>query len=80
MPMDSVTDENVSSIMKDKDDTEIELSVLINTTLEQMWLYELNVFQTNYNTYKKKREKIQSGETKQSVKKVTKSKVLKLKK
>ena len=78
MPMDSVTDENVSSIMKEKEDTEIELSVLIKTPLEQMWLHELSVFQTNYNTYKKKREKIQSGETK-PVKRVTKSKVLKIK-
>jgi DNA topoisomerase-2 len=80
MPMDSVTDENVSSIMKEKEDTEMELSVLINTTLEKMWSNELSSFQTHYNTYKKKREKIQAGETKQSVKKVTKSKVLKIKK
>lgn len=80
MPMDSVTDENVSSIMKDKEDTEMELSVLINTTLEQMWLHELNVFQTNYNIYKKKREQIQCGGTNKSVKKMTNSKVLKIKK
>jgi hypothetical protein len=80
MPMDSVTDENVSSIMKEKEDTEMELSVLISTTLEKMWSNELSIFQTHYNTYKKKREKIQAGETKQSVKNVTKSKVLKIKK
>jgi DNA topoisomerase-2 len=80
MPMDSVTEENVSSIMKERADTEEELSVLVNTTLQQMWLHELSLFKKNYTTYKQKRDKIQLGQEKQTVKKVTKSKVLKIKK
>ena len=82
MPMDSVTDENVASIMKEKDDTQIELTVLTNTTLEQMWLGELTTFKTNYMTYRQKREKIQAGQVKPAAagKKVTKNNVLKIKK
>ena len=80
MPMDSVTEENVSSIMKERADTEEELSVLVNTTLQQMWLHELSLFKKNYTTYKQKRDKIQLGQEKQTIKKVTKSKVLKIKK
>jgi len=82
MPMDSVTDENVASIMKEKDDTQMELTVLTNTTLEQMWLGELATFKKNYMTYRQKREKIQAGQVKPAAagKKVTKSNVLKIKK
>jgi DNA topoisomerase-2 len=82
MPMDSVTDENVASIMKEKEDTQIELTVLTNTTLEQMWLGELATFKKNYMTYRQKREKIQAGQVKPAAagKKVTKSNVLKIKK
>jgi len=82
MPMDSVTDENVVSIMKEKDDTQMELTVLTNTTLEQMWLGELATFKKNYMTYRQKREKIQAGQVKPAAagKKVTKSNVLKIKK
>ena len=82
MPMDSVTDENVASIMKEKDDTQMELTVLTNTTLEQMWLGELATFKKNYMTYRQKREKIQAGQVKPAAagKKVTKNNVLKIKK
>ena len=82
MPMDSVTDENVTAIMKEKDDTQMELTVLTNTTLEQMWLGELATFKKNYITYKQKREKIQAGQVKPAAagKKATKINVLKIKK
>ncbi len=61
MPMDSVTEENVASIMKEKDTTAMELNVLIATTVEQMWLHELSVLEKEYLHYKQKREKIQLG-------------------
>ena len=61
MPMDSVTQENVDAIMKEKADTETELAMLKTTTLEQMWSTELGVLDTQYDLYKKKREIIQSG-------------------
>ena len=59
MPMDSVTEEHVAKILKEKTDTEEELETLLATTLEQMWMKELDVFSTEYAGYKSKREKIQ---------------------
>lgn len=61
MPMDSVTEENVANIMKEKADTESELDVLKTTSLETMWLRELEHLEKEYDGYKKKREIIQSG-------------------
>jgi DNA topoisomerase-2 len=75
MPMDSVTEENVASIMKEKADTETELAILRATTLETMWLNELDSLEKEYDIYKKKREVIQTGErTTNEKKKVLKKK------
>ena len=63
MPMDSVTQENVQSILKEKEETEKELNILTATTLEKMWLSELDEFEREYGVYKKRREQIQSGST-----------------
>lgn len=70
MPMDSVTNENVDKLRKERDDALRELEVLRGTTLEQMWAQELNVLETKYKQYKTKREEIQSAAPK--AKKVTK--------
>tara|TARA_B110000879_G_scaffold212788_1_gene310935 strand:- start:1898 stop:5413 length:3516 start_codon:yes stop_codon:yes gene_type:complete len=81
MPMDSVTDENVSSILKEHTDTEKELDVLKRTKLETMWKHELQTLLSHYNVYKQKREKIQLGDGK-NIKKnaqLKKQKVLKVK-
>ena len=80
MPMDSVTDENVSSIMKEKADTEMELATLKNTTLEQMWSNELITLKEHYLVYKQKREKIQAGQAKQTTKPSAKGKTLLIRK
>ena len=61
MPMDSVTQENVQSILKEKEETEKELNILTATTLEKMWLSELDEFEREYGVYKKRREQIQTG-------------------
>ena len=61
MPMDSVTQENVQNILKEKEETEKELSDLAATTLEKMWLRELDEFENEYSNYKKRRENIQRG-------------------
>lgn len=58
MPMDSVTQENVDNIMKEKSDTEAELDKIRNTTLQKMWLVELNHLEKEYMKYKTKREKL----------------------
>ena len=63
MPMDSVTEENVANIMKEKETTEHELDILKKTTVEKMWIGELNDLEKEYVKYKIKREKIQAGES-----------------
>jgi DNA topoisomerase-2 len=62
MPMDSVTEENVTNIMKEKETTEQELDTLTKTSVEKMWTVELNTLEKEYAKYKTKREKIQIGE------------------
>ena len=81
MPMDSVTDENVTSILKEHTDTEKELDVLKRTKLETMWKHELQTLLSHYNVYKQKREKIQLGDGKNIKKNAQpkKQKVLKVK-
>jgi len=61
MPMDSVTEENVEKIMREKVDLERELNVLIGTSLEQIWLSELGELDKQYDIYKLERVRIQSG-------------------
>ena len=51
MPMDSVTEENVEKILKEKRDAENELNKLKKTTLETMWLSELETLQNEYKKY-----------------------------
>jgi len=72
MPMDSVTNENVTSILKEKEQTEAELATLISTSLEKMWITELEHLESEYKSYKTKREKLQrdsvSGGAKDSTK------------
>ena len=58
MPMDSVTQENVASIMKEKETTEAELSALKATSLETIWSNELNIVDREYTAYKAKRDRV----------------------
>lgn len=64
MPMDSVTQENVAQILKEKGDAEKELETLLNTTIEQMWLHELNEFDVIYGKYAETRRVIQNPDPK----------------
>ena len=76
MPMDSVTQENVDKIMKEKGEAEEELDVLRKTSLEQMWLNELAILEGEYDSYQRKRIQIQNGQGEKMVKKVAKKKVV----
>ena len=42
MPMDSVSEENVERLLKDKTGKENELSIIQSTSIEKMWLNELD--------------------------------------
>lgn len=77
MPMDSVTEEHVANILKEKADTEAELATLMNTSTSQMWLKELDLFEKEYEIYKKKRELIQTGSSTTKQDKKPKSKIVK---
>jgi DNA topoisomerase-2 len=61
MPMDSVTAENVERLRKERDETIRELEVLKQTTLEQMWMRELDTLESKYVQYKKIREDLQNA-------------------
>jgi DNA topoisomerase-2 len=75
MPMDSVTIENVDRLRKERDDTRHELDALVATTLEQMWIKELNELEKEYAEYKKDRQQLQEASVLEE-KKVTKKKVV----
>ena len=78
MPMDSVTEENVSKIVKEKSDLELELDVLKTTTVEMMWIRELDELAIEYTKYKCHREQIQTCSKKEKgEKKIMKLKVKK---
>ena len=63
MPMDSVTEENVEKIMKDKAVKEAELDKLKKTTINQMWLLELEKLKEQYIEYKEGRRRLCEGVT-----------------
>jgi DNA topoisomerase-2 len=77
MPMDSVTEENIQRILKEKDDVVAEIDILSKTTLEQMWLVELKTLQHEYNVYKQKRVRIQIGSVDKPKAKEVKKRILK---
>jgi DNA topoisomerase-2 len=85
MPMDSVTEENVERLNKERGDKETELETIRSTTINKMWLHELDVLKEQYIEYKEERIRIMNGDdlkpkkksvTKSSVKKVVKKQTL----
>ena len=78
--MDSVTEENVDKIMRDSRDMQEQLKVLINTSLKQMWLNDLDAFEKKYLVYKTQREKLQINTMNTTTNSVNKSKKIVIKK
>ena len=85
MPMDSVTEENVDKLLKDKGNKEVELEQIKNTTINKMWSNELNQLREQYVEYKEERARLMAGEEKKkkavvkasaSVKKVIKKSIV----
>jgi len=69
MPMDSVSDENVERLLKENKEKQDELERIKATTIQQMWLSELEILENEYQEYQKEREQAQIGEIKISKKK-----------
>jgi DNA topoisomerase-2 len=61
MQMDSVTSENVDKILKETKEMQEQLKVLINTSLKQMWLNDLDNFEKKYVIYKSQRVSLQKN-------------------
>ena len=76
MPMDSVSEENIERLLKELQDKEVELDRVKSTTIEKMWLSELEILEHEYQEYQKEREQSQIGEIKNSKNKCV-TKVLK---
>jgi DNA topoisomerase-2 len=62
MPMDSVSEENVEKINKEHKDKHDELMRIKETTVEQMWLSELDILENEYQLYQQERIQSQMGE------------------
>jgi DNA topoisomerase-2 len=82
MAMDSVSEENVEKLLKEQNEKIDELERVKLTTIEQMWLSELDILEQEYVIYQRERiqslngDGIQPTKKKQAVKKmVKKSKV-----
>jgi len=58
MPMDCVTEENVKKIENEYKTKNDELTLLINTSQEEMWLSELNVLEEEYILFKEEKERM----------------------
>jgi hypothetical protein len=73
--MDSVTEENVSKLLKEHGDKTAELETVQSQTIQQMWFSELTRLEQEYGKYKEERERIMSGESAPKKKTVKKSKL-----
>ena len=71
LPMDSVSEENVEKLEKDHQNKIIDLDEVKATTIQQMWLKELVVLETEYLHYKDIRSR-GSSPTKKTAKVLTK--------
>jgi DNA topoisomerase-2 len=69
MPMDSVTEENVDKLLKDKGDKESELEIIKNTTVHKMWKSELHHLKELYIEYTDARTRLMNGEDSKTNKK-----------
>ena len=58
MPMDSVSEENIQRILKEKENKELELSLLMKKTIQQIWLEELETLKEKYILFKQEKNVI----------------------
>mgnify|MGYP003384709946 CR=1 FL=1 len=79
MPMDIVSEENIQKIFKDVDEKYNELNILQNTTIQELWLQELQQFKTQYELQQLEKNKNKITENDNIKSKPIKSKVNKKK-
>jgi DNA topoisomerase-2 len=61
MPMDSVTEENVERLYKERGNKNAELDKVKTTTIHKMWLDDLETLKSVYGEYKEDRARLMSG-------------------
>ncbi len=66
MPMDSVSEENVEKLVEEHERKVAELERVKTTTIEQMWLSELELLEIEYRAYQQERDQSQIGEVKKT--------------
>jgi DNA topoisomerase-2 len=79
MAMDSVSEENVARLQKEHKEKVIELDIIKNTKIEEMWMKELNDLEKVYLEYVEERERLLKDEhviKKKHTVKVSKKKLL----
>ncbi len=64
MSMDAVSEENIEKILKEQQYKNDELIRIKSTSIEEMWLTELEILEHEYQEYLKEREESQNGVTK----------------
>lgn len=78
MPMDSVTNENVELLLKQRDEKQSILNKLKESTPKDMWIHDLQELETAYTHYKRQRTKKQEASMQTNTKlKVKKKKAVK---
>jgi DNA topoisomerase-2 len=77
MPIDSVIEENVEKLLKEKGNKQSDLDKINATTVQSMWKEELKTFVDNYKLYKEERS-VRTENVIATKKKVTKKAVKKL--
>ena len=75
MAMDSVTEENVAKLLKEHGDKVAELEKIQSTTIQTMWLTELEALRSAYIQYTEERQRLMTGVAKEKVKKTAGVKV-----
>ena len=79
MPMDSVSEENVEKLLQEHNKKNEELLLVKSTTIEQMWLSELILLETEYSNYRETRIQSQQADIEPVKKKVVKKIIKKAK-
>ena len=76
MPMDSVTEENVSKLEKERGTKQVELEKVQSTSVQEMWTCELDDLAQEFTKFKEEKERMMSGTVAKKVKKVAKLSVV----
>ena len=79
MPMDSVTEENVAKIIKDYELKMEEIEEVKSTTIQEMWLKELDTLHSHYIQYSEERQRSMKDVLSNKTKSVSKVKKIKTK-